>query len=121
MDYAVWRQNEITIICDSQGDPAGASLREDWARENGLWYELAEGEDALFNERGEPLTNAFVRLLVDVVGSLHRDGDIQRIFGRSLPVLIHELEYYEEIAAQNLAANPAGVVPQDFVDWCRGD
>jgi hypothetical protein len=40
---------------------------------------------------------------------------------RSIPVLIHELEYCDEIAEQNLAANPAGVVPDAFVSWCRGE
>ena len=52
---------------------------------------------------------------------LTRKGDIERLFARSIPVLIHELECYDEIASQNLAANPAGVVPEDFVDWCRGE
>ena len=120
-NYAFWRQNQLAIVCDSNADRVGAKLPEEWARENSLWYDLAEGEDAIFNERGEPLTNAFVRLLVDVVRRLHAEGDIQRIFGRSLPVLIHELEYDDEIAEQNLAANPAGVVPEDFVGWCRGE
>jgi len=54
------------------------------------------------------------------VQRLHAN-DIRRIFGRTLPVLIHELEYYEEIAAQNLRANPSGAVPDGFVRWCRGE
>ena len=36
-------------------------------------------------------------------------------------MLIHELEYYDEIASQNLAANPAGVVPEELVAWCLGE
>jgi hypothetical protein len=120
-NYAFWRQNELAILCDSRADPDGAALRETWARESGLWYELTEGEDAVFNERGAPLTNAFVQGLVDVVRRMHRNGDVEQIFGRTIPVLIHELEYYDEIAAQNLAANPVGVVPDQFVAWCRGE
>jgi hypothetical protein len=120
-NYAFWRQNELTIACASYTDPDGAKLREDWARQSKLWYDLPEGEDALFNERGVPLTRAFVQLLVEVVQRLHLDGDIERVFGRTLPVLIHELEYYEQIAIQNLAANPDGVVPAGFVAWCSGE
>jgi hypothetical protein len=119
-NYAFWRQNELAIICDSAADPAGAALREGWAREKGLWYDLAVDENPVFNERGEPLTKAFVQVLVGVVQRLQR-GDVERIFGRAIPVLIHELEYYDEIAEQNLAANPAGVVPDGFVRWCRGE
>ena len=49
---------------------------------------------------------------------LHEEGDISRIFGKTIPVLIHELEYYDTIAKQNLAANAPGVA-DDFVRWCR--
>ena len=81
---------------------------------------LEPDEDAIFNDRGEPLTRAFVQLLVAVVQRLHQ-GDIGRIFLRPLPVIIHELEYYDEIARQNVAANPPGLVTDEFVRWCRGE
>jgi hypothetical protein len=42
----------------------------------------------------------------------------QGLFGRPIPVLVHELEYYDAIAMQNLAANPPGVA-DDFIRWCR--
>jgi hypothetical protein len=119
-NYAFWRQNQLALVCDTAADPTGAELREAWARESELWYDLADGEDGVFDERGEPLTKAFVGLLVDVVRRLQA-GEVARIFDRPLPVLIHELEYYDEIATQNLAANPAGVVPDDFVRFCSGD
>jgi len=119
-NYAFWSQNQLAIICDTDADPAGAELREAWAKQEGLWYELGPDEDAIFNERGEPLAKGFVELLVAVVQRLHQ-GDVERIFGRPIPVLIHELEYYDEIADQNLAANPPTVVPDGFVRWCRGE
>jgi hypothetical protein len=119
-NYAFWRHNQLAIVCHSTADPAGAELREEWARKEGLWYDLEPGEDAVFNEKGETLTKVFVQLLVAVVQRLHQ-GDIERIFGKPIPVLVHELEYYEEIASQNLDANPVGVVPDDFVRWCRGE
>ena len=118
-NYAFWRQNQLAVICDTDADPAGARLRDAWIREQGLWFEVPENEEPMFDERGEPLTAAFVELLVNVVRRLHADN-IARVFGRAIPVLIHELEYHEGIARQNLEANPAGVVPDDFVSWCRG-
>jgi hypothetical protein len=81
---------------------------------------MDKDEDPVFNPSGEPLTAAFVAGAVEVVQRLHAN-DIVRIFGKPIPVLIHELEYYDEIADQNLAANPPGVVPEGFVRWCRGE
>lgn len=121
-NYAFYRQNKLVVICDSDLDAEGAAHREAWARKSGYWYSDAE-EAADFEatiERGEALTREFVHCAVDVARRLHGNGDITRIFGRPIPVLIHELEYYETIAAQNLAANPPGLV-EDFVRFCRGD
>jgi hypothetical protein len=49
---------------------------------------------------------------------LHADGLIQKIFGRPVAVLVHEVEYYDAIADQAEAANPPGVAA-DFVTWVR--
>jgi hypothetical protein len=117
-NYAFWRQNELALICDTAADPEGAQLREEWARAQGLWYDVAADDSPVFNEQGEPLTKAFAELLERVVQRLHAD-DIGRIFGKTIPVLIHELEYYDEIAEQNLRANPPAAVPDGFVRWCR--
>jgi hypothetical protein len=55
-------------------------------------------------------------MLERVVLSLHYDGVIATTFGRPIPLLIHELEYYEEIAEQNRRANPDGIADA-FADW----
>jgi hypothetical protein len=55
---------------------------------------------------------------VGVVQDLHRSGEVVRLFGRPVPVLIHELEYYDQIARQNEAANPPGLVDA-FARWAR--
>jgi hypothetical protein len=119
-NYAFWCQNELALIGDTESDAEGARLREQWARDEGLWYDLVEDESPVFDDLDERLTNGFVSLLEGVVQRLHA-ADIIRIFGKPLPVLIHELEYYDEIASQNLRANPPGVVPDDFVRWCQGE
>ena len=37
---------------------------------------------------------------------------------KELPILIHELEYYDEIAEQNIEANGEDLV-SDFTNWCQ--
>jgi hypothetical protein len=44
------------------------------------------------------------------------DGLIERVFGHAIPVLIHELEYYDEIAQQNRDANPDELA-DEFSSW----
>ena len=122
-NYAFWLQNRLGALCDPRGDPAGLDLVRHWAVVDlDSWYTDEEEQldyDAVA-PKGEAITAAFVELLVEVVQGLHRDGSVRELIGRSVPVLIHELEYYDAIAEQNLRANPDGLVRPEFVTWCTG-
>lgn len=119
-NFAFWLQNQLVVVCDEEGDPLGAQLRDAWIRDSGLWFDLDDPDaQPMFDERGEPITATFVALLVELIKRLHGDGEVERIFGRPIPVIIHELEYYDQIADQNLEANPAGAIPDEFVTFCR--
>lgn len=104
-NFAYWLQNPLGLLCDSESDAEGASLRDAWIRDNGL--------------TPDDVTRAFVALLEGIVRSLHEDGVVAAVFGRRIPVLIHELEYYDEIAAQNCRANPDGLA-EPFAAWITG-
>ena len=41
---------------------------------------------------------------------------IERTFGRPIPVILHELEYYDAILALNREANPPGLL-DGFEAW----
>lgn len=119
-NYAFWLQNELAMICNDAADLQGAELLKAWSKERGYWYCDEEEEDDLDEalERVGPLVTEFVQIAVSIVKELHDVGEIARLFGRPLPVLIHELEYYEEIAEQNEAANPPDLVAS-FTRWIR--
>ncbi len=110
-NYAFWLQNELGVLADGERDPEGARLREEWIRGMGLWYEDEDEDD-----EGGGITGRFIELTVGITRQLHADGTVTRIFGRPIPVLIHELEYYDEIAEQNLRANPDGLA-DEFARW----
>jgi hypothetical protein len=38
-NYAFWIQNELTVVGDLPSDPAGATARQEWITELGLWYD----------------------------------------------------------------------------------
>ncbi|MFJ4960698.1 hypothetical protein ACIQCR_34880 [Streptomyces sp. NPDC093249] len=53
-----------------------------------------------------------------IVLRAHTTGIIARSIGRTVPVIVHELEYYEAIARQTEAANPPGLAGE-FTSWVR--
>lgn len=117
-NYAYWQQNrEYFFGLDEVTQP----VVERWINSKGFkcyTYEemfLSDKEPA--PETYEGITQAFVNELVAIVKELHKSGFIKAKFGKDIPVLIHELEYYEEIADQNIKANPPHTV-DEFVAFC---
>ena len=100
-NYAFWLQNEEYLFGH---DDKTARLIQDWISS----LKLSNEESAI--------TEAFINILIDVSLKLHNDGVIADVFGKEIPVIIHELEYYEAIALQNKKANPSGAV-SEFLQW----
>lgn len=100
-NYAFWIQN--VELCWGLGE--SAEYVKSWLSEQNLM------------NREEDITEAFVKLLIDIVRDIHTSGLLRDKFGKEIPILIHELEYYEEIAEQNIQANGAELV-RDFVSFC---
>ena len=117
-NYAFWLQNQLVVVGDQDGDPPGALLRQEWVRSLGLWYEDpssdVEWRDALAKDKS--ITGEFVKVCVKTARSLHARGLVESVFGRPIPVIVHELEYYEPIVDQTLRANPPGLA-DEFARW----
>ena len=119
-NYAFWLQNEEYNfgIGDTQ------EIVKNWIVQQGLSYytyeEMFDSDQEPDADTYEGITEAFVRELIAVVKNLHQSGFIKAQFGKDIPVLIHELEYYDQIAEQNMKANPPETV-KDFVKFCVGE
>ena len=119
-NYDFWLQNEEYSfgIGDTQ------EIVKKWIVQKGFRYytyeEMFDSDQEPDAETYEGITEAFVRELIAVVKDLHKSGFIKNQFGKDIPVLIHELEYYDRIAEQNMEANPSEAV-KDFVKFCIGE
>lgn len=118
-NFAFWLQNEELIIGDNWGENLKDGERiSQWIKENNLYYSDEE-EDEDFDKAlklGDKINSRFVELCVEVVKELHEEGIIEQKFGKALPLIIHELEYYDLIEEQNKRANPEEVI-KEFADW----
>ncbi|MDI5903540.1 hypothetical protein, partial [Streptomyces sp. 12257] len=120
-NYAFWIQNQLTVIGDLTSDPDGAVVRQAWINELGLWYTEPTDPSAWAATVG-PLAAQieahFNQACCQLAKTLHTTGAIERYVGRSVPVIVHELEYYEGIARRTEAANPPGLA-DEFTAWVR--
>lgn len=115
-NYAYWLQNREFLF---GYDKNSANTIKAWLTENNFPYYPADEVDyqKIKNEGLDKITKSFISILVDVVQTLHSSGFIKEQFGREIPIIIHELEYYDEIAKQNIEANTLELV-EDFVAFC---
>lgn len=115
-NFAFWLQNELAFI--GQPGSEGAQLLEAYLQEQGLWYSDDDEDDDFDRcmQIGSEITAYFVDACVRIARSLHDKGFVVAQFSRPLPIIVHELEYYDAIAVQTRTANPPGLA-QEFEDW----
>lgn len=119
-NYAFWIQNQLAVIGDLASDPVGAAAREEWIRDLGLWYDKPTNlEDWTTVELLAAQIEAhFIQACCHLARTLHEAKLIERAIGRPVPVIVHELEYYDEIARRTELANPPGLA-DEFTAWVR--
>ncbi|MDF2699193.1 MAG: hypothetical protein K0Q49_749 [Haloplasmataceae bacterium] len=114
-NYAYYLQNEELVIGVNETEKA---MITNWIKDNNLYFsdqKLVENHEKAMII-GEEITKQFVKVLIDVVKRLHQEGIIKQKFIIEIPIIIHELEYYDDIAKQNKLANPENVI-KEFVEW----
>jgi hypothetical protein len=114
-NFAFWLDDVATEIGQTKAD---AAARQQWIKSLGLSY--SDEEDNEDFERtsvlGEEIQYRFVDICEGVAKRLHDDGVVIRKFGRPVPIIVHELQYWDRIAKQTARANPPGLT-QEFTDW----
>lgn len=115
-NYAFWLQSEVAAL--DEMDTVGRKLQTAWLNERGLNYTDAEEESNF--DRCMKLADCIWDELLAVCSSvgyrLHTSGIITQKFGRTIPIIIHDLEYYDKLTKVTLASNPPGVA-DEFVRW----
>lgn len=107
-NYAFWLQNELFVY----GKDESGKVVQNWIEKK----KLLEDDDCEDDDTPK-VTRAFVKVLIKIVKELHKEKVLTAKFGKELPILIHELEYYEQIAEQNIKANGKSLLG-DFLEFC---
>lgn len=111
-NYIFWLQNNEL----SFGTDETAKIIRQWIISCG--YPYNEDADSSDSEQYICITNAFNKLILDIVQELHSSGFIKKTFGKEIPILIHNLDYNNETAKLNILANN-NINIDEFVKFCR--
>ncbi len=121
-NFAFWPNDFKAIIpgyyLDGESmipDTVSDGLRSAWLASQG--FNVSEGEIDSY-PYPPPVTLAFVAICVRVAQRLHENGVITSKFGRAIPIIVHEIEYYDDILEETRNANPPGVT-DEFEEWYK--
>ena len=123
-NYAYWMQDDTGTLGGND------TMLRIYFKDEGLFYTLHELNKAekqeengnpegymMIEEKDRQMQEAFMDIVIEVANRLHRNETITRALGRDLPVIIHELEYYDQPVGWTAKANPTLVA--EFMEWYR--
>ncbi len=120
-NFAFWLQNEISTI---GGNDKNLRL---YFKENKLFYTQQEyakaeknGDEQKLDKQDEQMQSAFMDTIILVVQALHKRGVIKEQIGREVPVIIHELEYYDLPVDWTVRSNPKPLVDEFLKYYYNG-
>ena len=123
-NYAYWLQDELLEIGGSEDE-----LLRNWFVSSPYYFsdeEEAEAvnDDLLFEQllvKSQDLEILFIEGIKELVISLHNDGIIKASFGRKLPVIVHELEYYDKPISWTKEVNESYLIEEFVAVYTNGE
>lgn len=112
-NYAFWRQNDTPVI-EAEAENEGMKILFDWYRENGINnigyedYESCYDSEMRYIGKGPVGYYELLSEVTVVAEKLQKCVFIKNKFGRSVPIIIHDLEYPWYIIKATKTANPGG-------------
>jgi hypothetical protein len=115
-NFAFWLQNEEILI----GDDAHGYT--EWIKSLPSYYtdEEAKEDYDTSRELGRMIQGEFMMGIIKIVQRLHQEGVIAGKFDKTVPVIIHELEYYDVPLKWTIEANPKNSA-REFENWVMGN
>ncbi|WP_290789666.1 hypothetical protein [Flavihumibacter sp. UBA7668] len=112
-NFAFWLQNEALIIGGYDFDPVS-----EWVKNTPYYYSDEQVEDDFDTTdlMGQKIKDKFIEIVISHARKLHSDGVITVKFGKDIPIIVHELEYYDKPVLWTNQANPDGLA-KEFENW----
>ena len=115
-NYAFWSQEDLMVLGGGSSDRAGQHLHEAWMEREGFPAHSGFAEEEMLERLEQAVKDQWRAVAIGAARRLHASGLIEQRFGRPIPILIHELEYYDQSIEDTRAANPAGLA-DPFCRW----
>lgn len=112
-EYPYWLLEGFERVGHVPEDPVGSALHLAESRAEGLWYDdedsLSENE---LDARDDQLVHHFDDICIDAARRLRADGHLRRVLGRSVPVVLFDMDRPGWEAEATEAGNPPDAIAE---------
>ncbi|WP_010250414.1 hypothetical protein [Myroides injenensis] len=118
-NFAFWLQDEITMLGGED------KVLRQYLKEEGYFYTLNEqskaeklkdkGDNTAYNEismKDDKIQSSFMEIIIRIAKEIQKSDLIKEKIGKELPIIIHELEYYDLPLEWTKKANPPQLIEE---------
>lgn len=123
-DYAYWLQNELETIGGKED-----ALLQKWFEKAPYFYSEEENEKAMEDDedlfekilkKGDKFKKDFINETIAIAKQLFDNKVVEKVFGKNIPIIIHDEEYSEDIVKWTKKAN-TGKLIKGFLEYIDND
>lgn len=78
------------------------------------------GEENKLDEQDDQMQSVFMDIIISVIQELHKKGVIKEQLGKEVPVIVHELEYYDLPIMWTTRSNPKSLIDEFLKSYNDG-
>ena len=123
-NFDYWLQTEMETIGGKKD-----KLLKQWFAKTPHFYTDEENDRAIEEDedlydkllkKGDRFCKEFIKEAIALAKQLLDEGEIERVFGRNIPIIIHQQDFEETPILWTKKANPAKLI-KEFLEYWDGD
>ena len=123
-NFDYWLQTEVETVGGKKD-----KLLKQWFAKTPYFYSDEENERAIEEDeelsdnllkKGDKFGKDFIKEVIVLAKRLLDDGEVEKVFGRNIPIIIHQRDFEDTPISWTKKANPAKLI-KEFLEYWDGE
>ena len=119
-NFDYWLQTEVETVGGKKD-----KLLKQWFAKTPYFYSDEENDRAIEEDeelyellkKGDKFGKDFIKEVIALAKRLLDDGEVEKVFGRNIPIIIHQRDFEDTPISWTKKANPAKLIKESLEHW----
>ena len=120
-NFDYWLQTEVETVGGKKD-----KLLKQWFAKTPYFYSDEENDRAIEEDeelydkllkKGDKFGKDFIKEVIVLAKRLLDDGEVEKVFGRNIPIIIHQRDFEDTPISWTKKANPAKLIKESLEHW----